>query len=107
MVSNSRYLGIQCSCVRVTNALTEALNRIARGIERDGRGYSYAVMRAKMLYRKAIHVRPRDEEGVCHRYRDESESIIETVIGRTYGASVDKLAEQYAPHDEAPDDDPG
>lgn len=35
---------------RVTNAVTEALNGVAKLIERNGRGYSFEVIRAKLLY---------------------------------------------------------
>lgn len=42
---------------RETNAVTEALNGIAKYIERAGRGYSFQAMRAKMLYSKS-HLRP-------------------------------------------------
>ncbi len=35
---------------RYTNAVTESLNRLAKEIASRGRGYSFAVLRAKMLY---------------------------------------------------------
>lgn len=35
---------------RVTNAVTEALNGVAKLMERNGRGYSFEVIRAKLLY---------------------------------------------------------
>lgn len=35
---------------RVTNAVTEALNGVAKLMERNGRGYSFDVIRAKLLY---------------------------------------------------------
>ncbi|WP_339678270.1 ISL3 family transposase [uncultured Zhongshania sp.] len=38
--------------VPVTNAFTESLNRLAKDKQRDSRGYSFEVMRAKMLYTK-------------------------------------------------------
>lgn len=36
----------------VTNAYTESINRLAKDIQRMGRGYSFDVIRAKMLYDK-------------------------------------------------------
>lgn len=39
---------------RTTNACTEALNGIAKNIERSGRGYSFKVIRAKMLYSRSL-----------------------------------------------------
>ncbi len=45
---------------RATNALTEALNGVAKGIQRSGRGYSFPAIRAKMLYSRHLHkTRPR------------------------------------------------
>lgn len=40
---------------RVTNAYTEAINGIARIVNRAGRGYSFEVLRAKMLLNHANH----------------------------------------------------
>lgn len=34
----------------VTNAFPESLNRLAKDKNREGRGYSFEVMRARMLY---------------------------------------------------------
>lgn len=36
--------------IRVTNAYTESINRLAKSINRMGRGYSLEVVRAKLLY---------------------------------------------------------
>ena len=36
--------------IPVTNAFTESINRLAKDKNRDGRGYSFEVMRARMLY---------------------------------------------------------
>lgn len=36
--------------VPVTNAYTESINRLAKDKNREGRGYSFEVMRARMLY---------------------------------------------------------
>jgi transposase len=40
---------------RITNAYTEAINGIARIVNRAGRGYSFEVLRAKMLLNHANH----------------------------------------------------
>lgn len=42
-----------------TNACTEALNGIAKNINRNGRGYSFDAIRAKMLYSKTLQKEPR------------------------------------------------
>jgi transposase len=44
---------------RATNALTEALNGIAKAVERAGRGYSFDAIRAKMLYSKVLQKQAR------------------------------------------------
>jgi transposase len=44
---------------RATNACTEALNGIAKNIERLGRGYSFKAIRAKMLYSKGLQKQAR------------------------------------------------
>lgn len=36
--------------IPVTNAFTESINRLAKDRNREGRGYSFEVMRARMLY---------------------------------------------------------
>jgi transposase len=42
-----------------TNACTEALNAIAKGIQRQGRGYSFKAIRAKLLYDPRHQKRPK------------------------------------------------
>lgn len=39
----------------VTNAYTESLNNLIRFVNREGRGYSFDVLRAKILYTKGAH----------------------------------------------------
>lgn len=40
---------------RITNALTESLNSVLRSLERAGRGYSFDVLRAKILFSERAH----------------------------------------------------
>lgn len=42
----------------VTNAITETLNGIAKAIARNGRGYSFKAIRAKMLFTPTLHKLP-------------------------------------------------
>jgi transposase len=42
----------------ITNAYTEALNGVAKTINRAGRGYSFDVLRARLLFSKASKVAP-------------------------------------------------
>lgn len=39
---------------RVTNAFTESLNNLIRHVNRNGRGYSFDVLRAKLLYGEGV-----------------------------------------------------
>jgi transposase len=70
---------------RHTNALTEALNGIAKAVERAGRGYSFEVIRAKLLYSKSVHKearRPKYGTGFFRRGLPESEANYGTDVGR-------------------------
>lgn len=49
---------------RATNACTEALNGIAKNINRNGRGYSFEAIRAKLLYSKTLQKERRPAYGV-------------------------------------------
>ena len=42
----------------VTNAFTESINRLAKDKNREGRGYSFEVMRARMLYTSNFKKKP-------------------------------------------------
>jgi transposase len=44
---------------RITNALTESLNSVLRALERAGRGYSFDVLRAKILFAERAHKQSR------------------------------------------------
>lgn len=41
---------------RITNAHTESLNNLTRSVMRQGRGYSFEVIRAKMLFSEGVRV---------------------------------------------------
>jgi len=47
---------------RATNALTEALNGVAKSMQRAGRGYSFEAIRAKMLYSPTLQKTPRHQQ---------------------------------------------
>ncbi len=47
---------------RATNALTEALNGVAKLMQRQGRGYSFEAIRAKMLYSPTIQKQPQHKQ---------------------------------------------
>jgi len=67
---------------RATNALTEALNGIAKGVERAGRGYSFDVIRAKLLYSMALHKSRRPKYGENQFERGMEPPTLGTDVGR-------------------------
>lgn len=67
---------------RATNALTEALNGIAKGVERAGRGYSFDVIRAKLLYSMHLHKTRKPKYGEGDFGRGVEPPSLGTDIGR-------------------------
>lgn len=67
---------------RATNALTEALNGIAKTVERAGRGYSFDVIRAKLLYTMALHKTRRPKYGTRWAERGLEPPTLGTDVGR-------------------------
>ena len=67
---------------RATNALTEALNGIAKGVERAGRGYSFEAIRAKLLYSMHLHKTRRPKYGEGWAERGLEPPTLGTDIGR-------------------------
>lgn len=66
----------------VTNAYTESINRLAKDKNREGRGYSFEVMRARMLYttkhkKKAstAKVSPFYKKTICYGLSDFAEEL--------------------------------
>lgn len=55
---------------RITNAYTEAMNGVARVINRMGRGYSFAALRVKLLFRS-----PRKKSNTAYSISDTLASI--------------------------------
>ena len=91
----------------ITNAYTEAVNGLAKGMNRMGRGYSFDVIRARMLYdpkaRKAGSVQvlepapdPGEDTGTFMRYttsRDLSRPVRMRRRTIEYGAHIPTLVE--------------
>ncbi len=88
---------------RETNAVTEALNGIVRHIERGGRGYSFEVMRAKMLFGTKSQKRPPYNGSVCeYPMSPDDPPRRPRAIGDTYGASVESLLTELAAENPIP-----
>lgn len=93
---------------RATNALTEALNGIAKNLNRNGRGYSFEAIRAKMLYAPQVQKRPKygndfDTEGRAHGcppppWEDYNAHRDALTAWPTLGADVDELLKLAGGH---------
>jgi transposase len=70
---------------KVTNAYTEALNGLARVANRLGRGYSFDVLRARVLYGVAQHPNRKAKKERAEELNVDSESL---------GVPISTLAEQ-------------
>lgn len=83
---------------RATNALTEALNGVAKSVQHAGRGYSFEAIRAKMLYSKHLQKtarRPKYDSNRMERYIDPDDPN-ETRHERwepTFGTDIARLLE--------------
>ena len=66
----------------VTNAYTEALNGIAKVANRAGRGYSFEVLRARLLF--GADVKARGRTWVMERVARRQAGRLWATIGRTY-----------------------
>ncbi len=82
---------------RVTNAYTEAVNGLAKLLQRNGRGYSFEVIRAKVLY-SPTHIRPAwkaREPGAFYMPYERLRLMLTTdfVASGSYGADISTLAD--------------
>ena len=59
MINNWRTEIFNYFDVRVTNAFTESINNLIKHIEKRGRGYSFEVLRAKVLFGTKATIKPR------------------------------------------------
>jgi len=83
----------------VTNAYTESVNGLIRLLQRNGRGYSFEVMRARLLYdkearsrRTSVKPRPRFDPGVREFLTGlPDEACDRDAAGLEYGPSIDAL----------------
>lgn len=86
---------------RITNAFTEAMNGITRIINRNGRGYSFEAIRAKMIYgtdTKEEIIRDGDEEriinieNIWNQFADEFDWIVSTDDDWLYDANEEDFS---------------
>lgn len=87
----------------VTNAYTESANNIARSIDRMGRGYSFEVLRARLLYDELARKDTRTALRKRKRKEPDSETIDYAVLEKMIpGLNVETVIEQqvveYGPY---------
>ena len=87
----------------VTNAFTESLNGLIRLINRNGRGYSFDAIRAKILYTKGVRVAPKPlyERSLGNLERMMTDGLSQPLYSllptptRDYGASLSTLTDVF------------
>jgi hypothetical protein len=82
---------------RITNAFTESLNKLVRVMNSLGHGYTFEVLRAKILFTEGLHTKkvkrpkfqPKDQNGWGYRQIEliKPDEII------NYGVDLDKLTQ--------------
>lgn len=84
----------------VTNAYTESVNRIAKDINRMGRGYSFDVIRAKLLYEDTA--RNKTRKTLQRKVRREIPSMGFSLGGgatpKMYETVIEEITVEYGPH---------
>ena len=81
----------------ITNAYTESVNRLAKDMNRMGRGYSFEVIRARMLYDNKARADGRVVESITVDDRDPNMLGFETMHGPTRKKTIRSEVE-YGPY---------
>jgi transposase len=81
---------------RVTNAYTEALNGLAKMANRLGRGYSFDVIRAKMLFNDAPKKWVRERESLAYYFGPKFVANVDPNAEISYGTLIATLTRQLA-----------
>lgn len=76
---------------RATNALTEALNGVAKMMQRIGRGYSFEAIRAKMLYTPTLQRQPQHRQA---RYGEDFHRALPPPLGTDLDALLRVLEQE-------------
>jgi transposase len=77
---------------QVTNGYTEAANSVARSIDREGRGHSFRVIRAKLLYNMKNHKFKETPKMTTTKGTEEMLIAAEGEI-KTYGPDICKICD--------------
>ena len=81
----------------VTNGYTESMNNIARFINRMGRGYSFEVLRARLLFDERVVKRERPTIRKKVRKQKPSGDVWAFSVGRTIATSIDNFEYEDVP----------
>ena len=83
--------------VRVTNAYTESLNALIKHVHRNGRGYSFPAIRAKILFSNGVRKtkRPRYERSDWSPTTGMMDLIRQEPSLLDYGADISTLTQLY------------
>lgn len=81
---------------RVTNAYTEALNGLAKMANRLGRGYSFDVIRAKMLFNDAPRKGVREQESLAYYLGPALMSTVDPNAEISYGTQITALTKRLS-----------
>lgn len=77
---------------RITNAYTESFNAIARKMDRMGRGYSFEVLRAKLLLKHSCHKREEAPKRFQRSGGLAMGRMLPEPVGRHLGVDISTLA---------------
>lgn len=80
---------------KVTNAYTESLNNLIRLVNRNGRGYSFDVIRAKILYSDGVRIAPKPVYNKNFQYDGILMSVAPPSSEEDYGASISTLIKNF------------
>ncbi|MFA0715736.1 ISL3 family transposase [Vibrio splendidus] len=90
-----------------TNAFTESLNNLIKSVHRSGRGYSFDVLRAKMLFTKGALAPVKPKSPVTLKKRKEAMEVNEEMLkydviildechrSQTYGSRLEQLQDLF------------
>lgn len=80
---------------RTTNAYTESLNSLIRLVNRNGRGYSFDVIRAKVLYSDGVRIAPNPVYNKDYKHSGILYCVAAPTSEEDYGASISILIKQF------------
>ncbi len=82
----------------ISNAYTESVNRLAKDMNRMGRGYSFEVIRARLVYEKQARKKTTQSVRSRRRPADEGMSMGRMTWGDVQSTGADVKVIEYGPH---------